>query len=105
MTGLISVVDVGGIFGNEIPDFRIYDEGIVGTLELGREMQIVEGVSGMHYFAHKCIRPERGTIYCAPRLSNHTRTGPLLTITIRASIGCGDCAIHGWVTDGVWRSV
>jgi hypothetical protein len=41
----------------------------------------------------------------APRLSRHTFTGPEDEVTIRASISCPDCGLHGYVTDGVWRNV
>jgi hypothetical protein len=90
-----------------IPDVRLAhftDSVLVGRLDLGDDMEILEGSDGMHYFSHLCVRPEKVTIYCAPKLSKHTRTGPLASITIRASILCPDCKLHGFVTDGAWRS-
>lgn len=41
----------------------------------------------------------------APRLSLHTITGPEEALTIRASILCSACGLHGHVTDGVWTPV
>lgn len=41
----------------------------------------------------------------APRLSKHTVSGPEDALTIRASIACSGCGLHGYVTDGVWTSV
>lgn len=41
----------------------------------------------------------------APRLTKHTITGPEIALTIRASILCPDCGLHGYVTGGVWSSV
>lgn len=38
----------------------------------------------------------------APRLSRHTISGPDDALTIRASIACPDCGLHGHVTDGQW---
>lgn len=40
----------------------------------------------------------------APRLSLHTVTGPEDALTIRASILCPDCGLHGYVTDGRWAA-
>lgn len=78
--------------------------------DLGGEMAILEDEDGMHYFEHMCARTSdrfkvpQYPIIIRPTLANHTRTGPLETITIRASIACADCNIHGWVTDGKWTA-
>lgn len=40
----------------------------------------------------------------APRLSDHTVTGPERALTIRASILCPDCGMHGYITDGRWAT-
>lgn len=41
----------------------------------------------------------------APRLTNHTVTAGSGGLTIRASIACPDCGLHGYVTDGVWAPI
>lgn len=64
-------------------------------------------------FEHLCDRGQRGVIVCAPLLTNvgqpggHHITWSLLgsgrmAPTVRASILCPDCGIHGFVTDGRW---
>lgn len=41
----------------------------------------------------------------APRLSDHTVTDTADDgVTVRASIGCPDCGIHGWVTNSRWHT-
>ncbi len=40
----------------------------------------------------------------APRLTNHTVTDDANGVTVRASIGCPDCGLHGWVTASRWRT-
>lgn len=40
----------------------------------------------------------------APRLPKHTFSGPEDALTIRASILCPDCGLHGFVTDGRWTA-
>lgn len=65
-------------------------------------------------FEHRCDRRERGTIICAPALQignghtvtrNETRThaNPQGQPTVRASILCDDCGLHGFITDGWWQ--
>lgn len=55
---------------------------------------------------HRCDRGPRGVIVWAPTLTpgpaGHVvhSTDPL---TITASILCGDCGLHGFVTEGAWR--
>ena len=38
----------------------------------------------------------------APRLTNHTVTRSEHGVTVRASILCPDCGLHGFVTDSRW---
>lgn len=38
----------------------------------------------------------------APRLTNHTVTRTAAGVTVRASIACPDCGLHGFVTDSKW---
>ena len=51
---------------------------------------------------HTCKTIDDATLIIAPRLTDHTVTGPEDSLTIRASIACGDCQLHGWITDGRW---
>lgn len=60
-------------------------------------------------FRHTCAswpdeREADGTFtkVVAPRLTNHTVTGPEDALTIRPSILCPNCGLHGHVTDGRW---
>lgn len=39
----------------------------------------------------------------APRLTNHTVTRNERGVTVRASILCPDCGVHGFVTDSRWE--
>lgn len=78
--------------------------------DLGDGMAVTVDGDGMHYFEHDCAvitwadTGDQTRKRVGPNLSKHTRTGPLPTITIRASILCPDCGLHGFVTDGVWKS-
>lgn len=63
-------------------------------------------------FRHRCTswdddqEPDgRFVKVCAPKLTNHTVTGHEDALTIRASIACPDCGLHGYVTDGRWAPV
>lgn len=91
-----------------IPTFIRLDAEEVGRHDLGNGRAILEDADGMHYYEHECNRRATQPLFpfealrAAPRLSDHTRTGPLETITIRASILCPDCGDHGFVTDGQW---
>lgn len=58
-------------------------------------------------FEHICHRTRINdglTLIIAPSMSLHTvvQRDPL---TITASVACGDCNIHGWVTNGEWIPV
>lgn len=39
----------------------------------------------------------------APRLTNHTVTRTEQGVTVRASIACPDCGVHGFVTHSRWE--
>lgn len=68
-------------------------------------------------FEHCCDRGERGTIVCAPaihlgpvdpgwtisRNEVQTHANPKGEPTIRPSVLCPDCGLHGFITDGWWR--
>jgi hypothetical protein len=60
---------------------------------------------GIVRFEHVCDRGERGVIICAPAIqigNGHTLTTTPGGPTVRASIQCGDCGLHGFVTEGKW---
>jgi hypothetical protein len=40
----------------------------------------------------------------APRLTNHTVTVAETGVTVRASILCSDCGVHGFVTNSRWAA-
>jgi hypothetical protein len=40
----------------------------------------------------------------APRLTNHTVMRTKAGMTVRASILCSDCGLHGFVTDSRWEA-
>lgn len=73
---------------------------VLEVYELGDDMRVlvVEG-EDKPYFEHLCRMPLI-TKRVAPRCTNHTWDPA--TVTLRASILCPDCGLHGWVTDGVW---
>lgn len=61
-------------------------------------------------FQHQCKvwdDPEepdgRFTKIVAPRLTNHTITRSEAGVTVRASILCPDCGLHGFVTENRWE--
>lgn len=58
-------------------------------------------------FRHLCDRTSsgRGVIICAPLLQiaeGGHRVVQAVPVTIEPSIQCGDCGLHGHVTDGKW---
>lgn len=56
-------------------------------------------------FEHRCDRSasNRGVIICAPSLhDDHVMSGTMEKPTVRASIACPDCGLHGFITDGRW---
>jgi hypothetical protein len=72
-------------------------------------MAVVLDDLGVMRFEHWCTRAKRladpgPALLIAPRLDLHVIQGPMETITISPSILCSDCGIHGFVTDGNWRS-
>lgn len=58
---------------------------------------------------HTCTRPRDGlTVICAPFLTGGPAGHQLLSeepLTVSPSVLCADCGLHGFITDGVWRSV
>lgn len=54
-------------------------------------------------FEHRCDRGERGVIICAPTLHpDHVISGTRDKPTVRPSVLCPDCGLHGFITDGAW---
>jgi hypothetical protein len=59
-------------------------------------------------FEHLCDRGPRGVVFCAPSLVQpsqpgaHQVTGTRECPTVRPSIVCPDCGIHGFITEGKW---
>lgn len=69
----------------------------------------VEG-SAAWGFEHQCkVWPDEDEpdgVFCkivAPRLTDHTVTRTAAGVTVRASIACPDCQVHGFVTDSRWE--
>lgn len=97
-------------------DHHLYDRGaVLRTINVGPNLDVLvfaEPLAPANLgFRHQCVSWEDDqepdgvcTKVPAPRLTNHTVTGPEDALTIRASIACPDCHLHGFVTDGVWSS-
>lgn len=85
----------------------VVEPGWTDRVDLGEGRAVLFYDDGTVRFEHLCHRTRDGlTIIIAPRLAlgqGHTivQREPL---TIVASIACGDCPIHGWVTNGAWVS-
>lgn len=83
----------------------LVEPGWTDRVDLGAGRAALFYADGTVRVEHVCQHTRSGmTLINAPRLAlarGHTivQRDPL---TVRASIACGDCAIHGWVTDGVW---
>jgi hypothetical protein len=96
---------------DEIPDLRpAHDRRIdVGG---GVALLFLTDEAGSVGVEHQCSRPRDGqTLLIAPRLTKgpggHSMSitgGDLRTITVTPSILCPDCGLHGFVTDGAWRT-
>lgn len=91
----MSVTDIPDL--TELGYDRIVDHGRVQT---------VWYPDGRVRARHECHLPRADMdVFSAPllQLSNgHTivSTDP---VTVSPSIACGDCGLHGFLTDGVWR--
>lgn len=76
--------------------------------DVGPDMALLTYADGTVRFEHICDRGKRGTIVHAPMLqigNGHTLTRDERDqATVRASILCEDCGLHGWVTDGRWHA-
>lgn len=84
---------------------------LIGTTAALLRWDDAEG-SAAWGFQHQCMtwpddREPDGVFVkiVAPRLTNHTVTrDEQQRVTVRASIACPDCAIHGFVTANRWES-
>ena len=85
-----------------IPDLRL--PSIVASSErvlLGAGLTLVwEEGEAQPSIEHRCARPD-ATILSAPQLQ-HDISGSREAPTIRPSVLCSDCGLHGWITDGKW---
>lgn len=94
---------------NEIPDLRL--PGWINRVDHGA------GVHTLHYgddasirVEHLCAHPRAGTtLLIAPLLTSVNQPGGHQVtsrdpLTITPSILCGDCGLHGYVTNGEWRA-
>jgi hypothetical protein len=95
-------VDREGILADATP--HGWDDD--STVELANgAFAVLTYPDGTRRFQHRCARPDRGTIICAPALTERHRVvdPDPATLTIFPSILCPDCHLHGHVTDGEWR--
>lgn len=88
---------------------NLVPKGWATSDNLGGGDALLEYPDGTVRFAHLCDRDERGIVLCAPALqinNGHTLTRDDVTRrpTVRASILCGDCDAHGFITDGRWEA-
>lgn len=66
---------------------------------------LVEGDGREHHgIEHEHTWADGTRVLIAPRLDQHDVSGPVDRLTVSPSIAC-DCGLHGFLTDGVWRSV
>lgn len=76
------------------------------AVDLGDDRAVLLYADGNVRFRHRCDRAHRdaGVIICAPllQIGNGHEVVQEDPLTIRASIACGDCPLHGFVTDGRW---
>lgn len=85
-----------------------YDDWQTSTVianTLGPTMRLLWREGAQPRFEHRCDRSasNRGVIICAPSLhDNHVISGTRERPTVRASITCPDCGLHGFITDGRW---
>jgi hypothetical protein len=75
----------------------------------GRPLRALHYPSGSIRIEHACkvlgAGDEQHRIVCAPGLqlgAGHT-VEQLEPLTVRPSVACGDCGLHGFITDGQWR--
>lgn len=78
---------------------RLVDHGQIQTL------WYPDGGVGIR---HQCTRERDGlTVFVAPFLQLQEGGGHTVVsenpVTVSPSIACGDCGLHGFLADGVWR--
>jgi hypothetical protein len=96
---------------DEMHDFR--GPGWTERHEIGDSLAVVywpvgtlvEGDDREHYgIEHEHTWADGTQVLIAPRLDKHDVSGAVDRLTVSPSILC-DCGLHGFLTDGVWRSV
>lgn len=66
-------------------------------------LALVELTAGGFAVAHRCKEVGVGDrLVCDPALVDHTVTGEWPAMTVRPSVLCPDCGLHGFITDGRW---
>lgn len=68
-------------------------------------------VSSLHYpdgqirIEHACRVVDGVLLYTAPalQLANGHSVTQAEPLTVQPSIACGDCGLHGYIVEGVWR--
>jgi len=78
-------------------------------VDIGSGMTMLVYPDGTYRIQHTCDRGARGILGSCPalRLGPHAPGHVVKSedpLTITPSIVCPDCGLHGFVTDGVWRS-
>lgn len=88
---------------------RLVEDGWDTREEVGGGIVALHYPDGAIRVEHYCTRQRDGlSIICAPALQlgggGHTATGGLGHLTVTPSILCGDCGLHGHITDGTWKA-
>jgi hypothetical protein len=95
-------------FENEIPDLRPAFERRVYVGNGIAALFTDEPKTGASRIAieHQCTRQRDGqTLLIAPFLQRGHQLLSEEPLTVSPSILCADCGLHGFITDGTWRSV
>lgn len=72
---------------------------------LGSALRLLVFEDGAYGIEHRCKEVGDGDhLVVAPKLK-HVVTGEWPKVTVRPSVLCPDCGLHGFITDGAWRSV
>lgn len=84
-------------------------EGYERLVDHGHGVETAWYPDGSVGVRHTCDRgPKRGTLIVAPRLVLGQPSGHIILsqdpVTVVPSVGCSDCGLHGFVTDGVWAA-
>jgi hypothetical protein len=89
------------------PVHDIRERGWVKETPVGNKITALEYPDGRIGISHECILPRSGYhVLYAPKLQiggghSVTSSEPL---TVTPSILCGECGLHGFITNGAWMS-